>query len=186
MLSIEQFCAYVRTSEELANIRYEPGAAAFGDHVRTAHAVTQVAADNPPLWPHEIHKKMFFDTDVSAGRYRDTPSSSGLVRTPPPAEQVPELMVRYHRLLEAVMRGNVPKGKEGDTIATIYLLGLCISPFSYGNGRTFRLVMNMLRVRLGLGWYDFKHHDPRYLQRAVARYERTGFPRWCASRGPTT
>jgi fido (protein-threonine AMPylation protein) len=66
--------------------------------------------------------------------------------------------------------------KERERIARLlHDLLLCIHPFEDGNGRTSRLVLNMLRLRWGLPWLVIESRKKRFYYRSIEHTQETIF-----------
>lgn len=94
----------------------------------------------------EIHSLILKDIDPHyAGRYRDIQVRiSGSSHTPPSPLQVPELMANFFNKLP-----NVTKEHPVCRAAHAHFKLVKIHPFTDGNGRTARLLMNLLLIKAG-------------------------------------
>lgn len=129
------------------------------------------------------------------GRYRSVPVSiTGTTYTPPQPWQVPKLMEELILQYQEQKTQLHPVTLAADLHAD--LVG--IHPFIDGNGRTSRLVMNLLLLRTGFplanisgdrstraDYYDTLNashldHDPEPFRRLVARYVRISLFRYLA------
>lgn len=137
-------------------------------HLLAAIAVARKAQSSEFVHPREIHFLLCQGTDMEkiGGRLRSEEVYVGSSQMPAP-EHVGTLMDCWDVLAQEYLCDRGMDGKEAsvraDTLA-IYLL--CIHPFEDGNGRTARLMHNMLRLRHGLHWLVVKDRRRfRYFER---------------------
>jgi fido (protein-threonine AMPylation protein) len=93
-----------------------------------------------------LHRLVLGSTDETAGQFRTTPVSiRGARLTPPPAKQVERLMQEWVAWLEGPGMAYEPVLR-----ATIAHHGfVAVHPFLEGNGRTGRLLLNLMLMRDG-------------------------------------
>lgn len=109
--------------------------------------------------------------DENAGRYRRVGVRiTGSLTTPPEPVIVPELMERY---IEQVRD---PRAYEhpAQFVAAMHHRLVVIHPFIDGNGRTARLLMNLLLMQAGYPPAIIRPEDRRAYIDAIAEGERTG------------
>lgn len=145
---------HVRESNLIEQIRQRSGVALVSSHM---NAAVQVARQAPrgvmldPVWMHGL---------ISRGTCME--SFGGKLRTcdvyvgkhdMPRWEEVPRLLDAWYGLVWGCEKYKSASIKERARIARqLHDLFLCIHPFQDGNGRTSRLVLNMLRLRYNLPW----------------------------------
>lgn len=142
---------HVIESNKIEGIFAKKGDPRYDSHF----AAAQLVAKGEIVHPNELHKILargVFDLSEHAGQYRKVDVWVG-EREMPQWECVPELMddlwclVKEHLVLSAE-----PHVLE-DVADFLHARLLCIHPYADGNGRTARLVHNMLRVHRGLLWH---------------------------------
>jgi len=103
--------------------------------------------ETPEAFIREIHKIVLRNVDNTAGSYRTTPVKiSNVEYEPPQAVDVPPFMEAFANEL----RGG-PAGKSIVHFAgEVHSKLVAIHPFSDGNGRTARLLMNAILIDAGL------------------------------------
>ncbi len=110
---------------------------------------TLVASTEPitPFHVRQIHKLVLSRIDdENAGRYRETQVRiAGAAFTPPESWLVPNLMTEWGEWLLAEEKSNHPI----ELAALAHHRLVAIHPFIDGNGRTARLVMNLILMRAG-------------------------------------
>ena len=112
--------------------------------------VEDLAAPTEPITPfqiRQIHKLVLSRIDdENAGRYRETQVRiAGAVFTPPESWLVPNLMMEWGEWLFAEEKHYHPV----ELAALAHHRLVAIHPFIDGNGRTARLVMNLILMRAG-------------------------------------
>jgi Fic family protein len=112
--------------------------------------VTQMAPQANLITPfhvHQIHKLVLTHIDdKSAGEYRTQPARIGDTwRQAPDSKEIPRLMSEWSNWLNR--RGQESHPIQRAALAHQRLTAIC--PFSDGNGRTARLVMNLMLMREG-------------------------------------
>ncbi len=148
---------HVRESNLIEGIAVGEGNPLYDDHLKAA----RLAALGKFVQPCELHHllgRRDFHLSVHAGTYRRVELEVG-DRPMPAWEYVPVLLGKW---LEMVQHFERDESGHGPFSQNLHAMLLCIHPFEDGNGRTARLVWNMLRVSKGLPWY---------VQRADEKYE---------------
>lgn len=112
--------------------------------------VEDLVASTEPITPfhvRQIHKLVLSRIDDErAGRYRETQVRiAGSAFTPPESWLVPSLMTEWGNWLVAEGKPNHPV----DLAALAHHRLVAIHPFIDGNGRTARLLMNLILMRAG-------------------------------------
>jgi Fic family protein len=112
--------------------------------------VENLVASAEPITPfivRQIHKLVLSRIDdENAGRYRETQVRiAGAAFTPPESWLVPNLMTEWGEWLLAEETHNFPV----ELAALAHHKLVAIHPFIDGNGRTARLVMNLILMRAG-------------------------------------
>ncbi len=117
------------------------------DAIETVETLVASAEPITPFHVRQIHKLVLSRIDdENAGRYRETQVRiAGATFTPPESWLVPNLMTEWGEWLAS-------EGNAGHQIALAALAHhrlVAIHPFIDGNGRTARLVMNLILMRAG-------------------------------------
>lgn len=120
------------------------------NHQEAIQYVEALAISMEPLTPfhvRQIHQLVLTRIDDdNAGQYRTLPVRiAGAAHQPPEAWQVPELMDGWHEWLQT----EAPKLHPIEQAALTQHRLVNIHPFLDGNGRTARLVMNLVLLRHG-------------------------------------
>ncbi|MCY4465969.1 MAG: Fic family protein [Chloroflexi bacterium] len=107
-----------------------------------------------PLTLHQlrsIHQLVLQNLDHSAGSYRDGPVEiTGSVYTPPAANLVPQQMEELGAYIQQITAPDLVEGGSPLVCAAAAHAWLAqIHPFADGNGRTARLLTNLLLMRRG-------------------------------------
>lgn len=104
-----------------------------------------------------------------AGKYRSgAVSIAGAAHTPPEVVDVPRLM----RNLMAWLKKDTKKLHPVETAAVLHHKLVHIHPFADGNGRTSRLVMNLLLMRAGYPLAIILKNDRRRYYRVLGQADR--------------
>ena len=100
-----------------------------------------------PFHVRQIHKLILSRIDdENAGRYRETQVRiAGATFTPPESWLVPNLMTKWGEWLAVEEKSNYPVALAAQAHHRL----VAIHPFIDGNGRTARLVMNLILMRAG-------------------------------------
>jgi len=136
------------------------------NHRDAIQYVESLVASPEPITPfhvRQIHKLVLSRIDdENAGRYRETQVRiAGAAFTPPESWQVPNLMMEWGEWLTAEERTSHPVVLA----ALAHHRLVAVHPFIDGNGRTARLVMNLILMRAG--------YPPTVIQRVNRRlYDR--------------
>lgn len=150
----------VRASNAIEGIYAQPGEPLFDNHLQAVELVRRLET---MVSPHEIHQVLMRGILVDAGQTRRchvsiVGSKTGEVHnTMPNPERLPMLLDDYFRLVlgfwQSYKSGALPADTDLEQqLFDLHSHGLCIHPFSDGNGRTFRIFWNQLRLMCGLSW----------------------------------
>jgi cell filamentation protein len=96
----------------------------------------------------EIHKIAFGELYDWAGKWRTTVVTVGQIEPPDPAK-IPNLMYQYFDDLNFKVSHSKIKSEHIQTLAYGHYEFVRIHPFNNGNGRTGRLVMNLMALKFG-------------------------------------
>ncbi len=139
---------YVYESNLIEGIIAGPGSPLYDDHL----AAAQVAACGVVVHPNELHGLLtnrIPELRMFSGKYRTCDVYFGQ-NVMPRFEHVPKLMEQWLSLVREYELSD----KNFDELARLlHDWLLCIHPYVDGNGRTARLVWNMLRVSKNLPWH---------------------------------
>lgn len=155
----------VRGYADAANWVYgqalNPGAWSSGEllsltELRHIHRLTLT-----PVWDVEPHPSASHGERPGSFREHDIRPFPGGMR-PPPWPEVPAMVADWIRDVQTL--GRKPDDAEPEALARVHARFEQIHPFLDGNGRTGRLVLNLLLVRLGYPpAIIFKGERQRYL-----------------------
>lgn len=127
-----------------------------GDPLYDSHfAAAQLAAKGEIVHPNELHRTLAQDVHILsgyAGRYRSTGIWVGERKMPQP-EYVHSLMDTWWHMVEEYLVLSAVEHVLEDAADFLHARLLCIHPYADGNGRTARLVHNMLRLHHRLPWH---------------------------------
>lgn len=144
---------HVKESNAIENIFVRTNHHLFVDHLEAAKFVLKTGSMSKIATPKNIHAVLMKRELCEAGKFRQDFVRVGLELKPPP-DQVNRLMNQW---MKSLQRENfrdsslTPKNKE--KIAWHYHNWFeTIHPFIDGNGRTGRLILNNIRLLLGLPW----------------------------------
>lgn len=166
---------HVLESNAIEGIRFRSGRF-FNQHIQAARLVATHPAWKPILDPREIHRLLLQDILLprEVGAYRTVPIWVGSTRCPEP-QYIPDLMEQW--MVWAVSCRNLDPIRVEMVATFLHDHFLCIHPFTDGNGRTARLLLNHLRLRNGMGW-EVTPFDKRDLYYArIQAYEQRIFKR---------
>ena len=140
------------------------------NHREAIAYVETLVQDNEPLTAHhvrQIHALVLKQIDdANAGRYRQTPVRiAGASHTPPEPWNVPRLMHAW----ETWLNGTASEEHPVVRAALAHHRLVFIHPFVDGNGRTARLVMNLLLMQAGYPPTVIEHAHRRGYYRALAQ-----------------
>lgn len=153
---------HVRHSNLIEGIIAAPGEPLFDGHLEAARIAAQRVVH--PNILHEILMKHVTGMGHEAGRIRtghvfvgpEKPDPGQPDRTMPKPEVLGELMSHWMYLVEEVF----PETEDPEAFAfLLHVWLLSIHPYVDGNGRTARLVYNMLRTSRGLPWKILRAWD---------------------------
>ena len=167
---------HVRESNLIEHIKRRSGAFVTS-HL---HASVRIARGEL-MHPREIHRLLCRGTHMErfGGRMRRCNLFVGSPRTVrgrrdmPIWQKVPELLEEWWNLLvyyDAEIK-HAPKSKRIRMARRLHDIFLCIHPFEDGNGRTARLIFNMLRLRWNLGWYIVEDRRKHFYYWQIRRTE---------------
>ena len=138
---------HVLESNNIEGINASPGMPEYDGHLIAARIAA--CGITSPNHLHEILARRVPVLWSFGGRVRTCGVAVGSRRMPH-WQAVPELMAGWDGLMEQYLRSQ----KDHEEYAYIlHAWLLCIHPWVDGNGRTSRLVWNMLRVAKGLPWH---------------------------------
>jgi Fic family protein len=140
------------------------------NHRDAIEYVEGLAASAEPLTPfhvRQIHQLVLARIDdENAGRYRETQVRiAGATFTPPESWLVPNLMTEWGEWLAAVEKHDHPV----ELAALAHHRLAAIHPFIDGNGRTARLVMNLILMRAGFPPTVIQRINRRQYYRVLAQ-----------------
>lgn len=134
--------------------------------------VTQLVSEKTPLSERvikELHSLVLIDRPTDKGVYRRVKVCiMGALRRPPEPHEIPELMERLLKDHDLSALNPIAKA------AAFHLRFEGIHPFIDGNGRTGRLIMNMILMQSGYPPIDLKFTDRRRYYDAFDSYDRSG------------
>lgn len=168
---------HVLESNRIEQITQRSGVALVRSHL---NAAVQVARRSPHelLDPLQIHRWLTRDTCMErlSGQVRECAVWVGIY-TMPKWEEVPRLLDEWRGLvIHYDQKMKASSKKDRVRIARIlHELLLCVHPFEDGNGRTSRLVLNMLRLRWGLSWLVIESRKKGSYYRRIEHTEETIF-----------
>ncbi len=148
-------------------------------HVRAAKAVR----DNPNEFLFDLkalHRRFapVFDYMVVPGEYRHEGAFVGLQKLPHP-QHIQLLMIEFGAALVEACRSEtfeaLTESKRVELAWNMHHWFVCIHPFSDGNGRVGRLLLNGLRQVFGLPWYIVPARQVMEYFNAIKKYETAVF-----------
>lgn len=146
----------------------------YREHFATAKYVVRTGE-----WdPQELHLRLFGGTGLGhlppdeVGIFRNVQVYIGGFLPPSPGRH---LLAHVERWKEMVVAGpGADEDVEQWTWQTHFEFE-CVHPFTDGNGRTGRLILNSLRLRYGLPWLVVHHGEEQQAYYAKIRaYQRSG------------
>lgn len=145
---------HVLESNAIENIFAGKNHHLFTDHMAAAGLVLKSGGEmGNLLTPEDIHKVLMWRELPKAGEFRTVGVRVGPYRKPGP-EQVGKLMEKW----KASLKEELEKGPNLTLEQKEKLAWHChhwfeaIHPFIDGNGRTGRLILNNIRLLLGIPW----------------------------------
>jgi Fic family protein len=140
------------------------------NHRDAIDSVESLVAGSDPVAPFQVRQihglVLARIDDEEAGQYRKLPVGiAGADHQPPDAWQVPQLMHDWGDWLAGPAQGLQPVVRG----ALAHHRLAAIHPFIDGNGRTARLVMNLLLMRYGYPPTVIEHANRRQYYRVLAR-----------------
>jgi Fic family protein len=151
---LEQF---VHESNAIGGIYAKPGEPLYSNHLRAA----QIVAKGKLIHPNLLHKILSLNVaglSDYGGMYRSFNTEvgpfdcSGNQKKVPRADVVPRLMDLWMTMVQSYY-SSTHNSETEEMACVLHEWLLCIHPYVDGNGRTARLVWNMLRAAKGLPWY---------------------------------
>ena len=136
--------------------------------------IRKLVTEKAPVTPfvmREIHSLVLIDKPEAKGRFRRIPIRiSGSDHVPPEFSAVPELV---DKLIESY---NASDGHPIEKAALFHCGFENIHPFGDGNGRTGRLILNMMLMQSGYMPISVKFSDAKRYYAAFEHYDKTGDP----------
>jgi fido (protein-threonine AMPylation protein) len=145
---------HVTESNAIENIFVRENHHLFMDHFAAAEFVVKSARDRGVVaTPEEIHSILMRRELPDAGKIRTVRVWVGLHLKPRP-EDAEKLMGQWKNSLQKDIRsGSLLTPEQKEKLAWHYHHWFeAIHPFRDGNGRTGRLILNNIRLLLGLSW----------------------------------
>lgn len=143
-----------------------PGQPLYDGHLNAA----RIVAKGEMVHPNKLHEMLFRKVPrlrIEGGKYR-TCAMLVLEKKMPQFKNVPMLMEHWWGMVEEYQSST----KDFDESAQfLHAWFLCIHPYVDGNGRTARLVWNMLRVNKGLPWQTIEAKNKRLYYTQIHRIE---------------
>lgn len=139
---------HVYESNLIEQIAAKSGDPLFDDHLEAA----RTAALGVVVHPNELHAlltRRIPEIGLASGEYRVCDICVGQYKMPC-FQHVPMLMERW---LSLVQEYELADKKLDELARLLHDWFVCIHPYVDGNGRTARLVWNMLRVSKNLPWH---------------------------------
>lgn len=106
----------------------------------------------------EIHSIAFTELYNWAGKWRTTEVSVGQLIPPAPA-QVLQLMYQFIDNLNYKINNSTTAAEHLETLTFAHYEFVRIHPFNNGNGRTGRIVMNLVALKLGYRPLELYHRE---------------------------
>lgn len=161
----EELKLFVAHSNRIEGEPDEPGRPLFDDHLSAAMCAMQVGmGTRVRMYPVDYHAILLASRPSKfPGEYRQGHVSVGSRACLSP-EAVRTEMPKFHTLLFA------KDAKSEQQIWELHHRFEWIHPFWDGNGRTGRLLLNMLRLRNGLPWYTVKYEDRFEYYRSIQEW----------------
>ncbi|MBR6162850.1 Fic family protein [bacterium] len=143
------------------------------NHAKAFNKILEIIENNNKISEKEIldiHRTILIGLDdLNAGFYRDcrVRISGSNVILPNPLK-VPELMINFYKWLD----NNIEN--EPTTAITAHLKFVSIHPFADGNGRTARLLMNLLLLKYGYAPIIVRPTDRKKYLSAIENFQTKG------------
>lgn len=158
---------HVLESNSIEGISEESGKPLFDCHL----AAARLAAEGNFSHPNKLHALLTRGVPqlrIGGGQYRRCGVAVG-DRMMPHSKFVPTLMEHWFSLV-----GEYGRVEDGFEKLSHFLHAwlLCIHPYHDGNGRTSRLVWNMLRLRKGLPWHIESASNKKKYYAEIRRVEK--------------
>ena len=139
---------HVVESNKIEQIDAKPNDPLYEGHL----AAARVAAKGKIVHPNKLHEMIAYRVPVLSGhggKYRTCSIWVGETMMPR-FQHVPMLMERW---LALVAQYQLTTENFDECAHLLHVWFMCIHPYVDGNGRTARLVWNMLRINKGLPWH---------------------------------
>ena len=178
---------HVKESNAIENIRVARNHHLFIDHLEAAALVARLSlVAKESISPRFIHFVLLKQELRDAGQFRrckiwikkvefdyllDPPRVSYYPKPMP--KKVPLLMARWEQFLaEDLKTARTFNEQQKADLAWLYHHWFeCIHPFRDGNGRTGRLILNNLRLILGLPWLIVRFDERQEYYRGIREWE---------------
>ncbi len=161
---------HVRESNLIENIRYRSGVRLVSSHVNAAIQVVRHTARRELLDTLYIHSLLCRGTSMESfgGKKRDCNVCVGK-HDMPRWRQVPWLLNEWRAAVSDYDKDwrKLSRKKRARNARILHDLFLCVHPFEDGNGRTSRLILNMIRLRWGLGWLVIENRRKQSYYRQI-------------------
>lgn len=143
---------HVLHSNAIENIHTRQGPLVTSHQQAALFAASQ-QPNAPLLDPLEIHRHLAKGTPMEpfGGTYRTSGVAVGDKQMPHHAH-LPMLMQQWFELVEYACAREESMRNKAKSAYILHDWFLCIHPFKDGNGRTARLVLNAIRIKMGLPW----------------------------------
>lgn len=187
---------HVRESNAIEGVYVKPGHPFYDDHLAAVRIADHGEIVDPnllhkrllgrmPLWLHRAGCYRRHDVFIISGKKRHQRRRGGIktraytivgkkLRQPSP-RHVPMLMDIFHGLVKEYEQ--LPKSDRRLSAMAWYIHAffLCIHPYEDGNGRTARLILNMLLRNKGLPWHTQSARKKGWYYARIKAFERDLF-----------
>lgn len=171
---------FVTQSNMIEGETIVPGDRLFDDHLRIARLIAQMVVPHdsehthanrvfPYFDPQAIHRDLMrSQSDKYPGELRQVPLRVGIKQVISPIE----MRVAYPQLIEKMNHVDDVGPEDSERWCwDVHYFFEHLHPFWDGNGRVGRLLMNALRLRLGLNWYTVRYEDRFSYYRDIEEWE---------------
>jgi len=169
--------AFVCQSQLIEGIGYDEGDPRSANHALAVREVLEMFHRQDSIDAKRIHEVLMDGIMDDAGEYRKgrcciVNGRGEVLKDLPLPQHIPYLMNMWLKRTEIFLNSsNSDKDNLEKSCLLFYYHFLCIHPFSDGNGRTGRLLHNLLRLRLGLPWFTFTTDMHPLYVRKLQKYE---------------